>query len=287
MSIRIALILFVIIPLSACKQDYVKPTNNLTLDRYPQPLAVQISIASDQLLQAAYRNSPDDIMSAATAAAVAHQSTPVASHGQGLAAYAVSVATTNYIVSAEQAKRQREADRRALELEAFLVDTSDELFEEVDASTYLQKKSWLLSDESRLQLKLEPQLRLSSDHKVLTFYLLVKLIDTSLPKNRALVYLNEFEYQSKPLDVEKPLDDWLESDGYRVRSLFKQGFHSLLATLSLNLSHSTLEAEGAKTIRYENSSGRYYERGYLIREEQNRLWFRTLRGGFKSVFVNG
>lgn len=283
--VRSVFLLSMILTLTACKQAYVKPTNSLQPERYSQPRVVSLRLDLDELLYAAYEHGPGDIMASAMAAASAHQSAPVTSYGEGLATYAVSIAAANYINSAEVAKQKREAERRAIELESFLVDVGEALIQDANPAGYLADRSWVIVDDSPLQLTLKPQLRLSSDHRVLTVYLLATMNDPALSGTKALVYLNEFEYQSRLVDVQSPLDYWLENDGAAVRELFKVGLHDVLQALDESIFDVNAEKQKATTIRYENASGTHFERGYLIRAEADRIWYKTLRGGFKSVFI--
>lgn len=287
MSLRkVVFFICVAVSITGCKQAYLKPENRIQESGFQHPLSVDVIVDTESLLKTEYREEADDIMNSAMAAAYAHRSTPVSSHGEGLALYAFSVLAVNMVESSAELSLQKEAEKKAGSMLAFVDSWKSQLFDDVDFEGFLQHKNWIVEENAELILNLEPTLKLSSDHQVLSVHLVAEVQQQLSSKKRTALYLNEFEYRSKPLASSEPLKDWLEDRGARLKEFGVNGFQQVLTMMDMDMKNEYLIPEKAKTIRYENSSGRFLERGFILEESADRLLYQTLRGGLKSVHVS-
>lgn len=142
-----------------------------------------------------------------------------------------------------------------------------------------------LLEENENRLVLKPNLFISGDYRSVHLLLVAELYT----REDETLYRKQFNYISKPLAGEA--NEIAQILNINERNIFQTISKAVITETILLVKQDINEfllldtaiRPVFKGIRYQNASGKFYERGELISSSGNRMVFRTLRGGIKSV----
>ncbi|MFO1370389.1 MAG: hypothetical protein U1F46_15460 [Marinagarivorans sp.] len=133
------------------------------------------------------------------------------------------------------------------------------------------------SSESKIIIT--PSLQLSADYRSL-----ILSVAITTQEQRKTVYKNYFHLQSAPLlEEDKILGDLNKIPPATILKIL----NDMLAALPKLIEQDMLSWPGknlsdATSIRFKNSCGEYFERGYLLDLSNGKITFKTLRGEIKN-----
>ncbi len=127
-----------------------------------------------------------------------------------------------------------------------------------------------------------PQVQLSNDLRMLE----VK-VDFSVTVKRTgeVVYKNSFIYLADPAPSESRITYWADADARQFFQALDLALGEIVKMIDLDF----LPAGGGRheaqvfTIKYRNEIGTFYERGTLLRNTNQRIVLRDLRGNLRSL----
>jgi hypothetical protein len=224
---------------------------------------------------------------------------PGTSPGEAVVGVAVGMIIGMQIVkSFEDSKAQAEANQRTAPIEQYfprhaVVDMmSTYIMDAANAQTNIDSVHLSMADpkfETVRTLFAEPELHFNVDLSRLEIKLNAGIKDLASQK---MLYQNSFEYWSKPIGSTNQCEEnctiWTRDDGKMLTFYLKEGCEEIISMLLYDL--ETLASQGQITSSPQmthhiiSERGTVFLRSSLVREAEDRVWLKDLRGNLRSIY---
>lgn len=280
---KLILILITSLSLISCKSETIIPVNS-KIHKDSNSVTFVLN-KPDNLLQSDYKLDQINTTSSSVSAQIAHQSAAqsAGSIGGGFIAYLAAIAGVSIANSLKENSKSVDANKIVEQLDEIIIE--EKYYTDLE-NIFFKKTAFEQNHATNSPsntLTLTPVLKFTADLRAIRLHLIIELKNI---ENKT-IYLNEYEYYTIGFEEnndEISLNYWLSMDGKHLKDAVKTTTIEAIELFKLDYNSKRNSTQTlSEAIKYENRRGYFYERGRIISNTDERIIFRSLRGGIKSV----